>query len=190
MSYGIGSAIASAANAQAIIDTIGNMNEWQAYARKLEDRIAKQTELQKETNKLQWESLMCSMMRKAINSSYILWSEKYGKLPTHPHLKSIANDDEEYARDCLLKVAVQLFRAHIAFYAHANNSDYIYEMFDDYGRKEAVRVAMLDLEMEEWQIIRAINHTPMSNNDYKLITQDKSEEDKKSVLACMKNLTF
>lgn len=170
MSYGIGSAIASAANAQAIIDTIGNMNEWQAYARKLEGRIS-ELELQlKENQEYGRDMWFSTMTRKAILVASQLWIQKFGEVPVSPDLNAVGKNgienSVEMRDEAFLKLINNILKVLIAQYSNKDYGDNtLYERFERHARKAVIGTLQSETRAEKWKIEKILEEAPLSPAD-------------------------
>jgi hypothetical protein len=82
-------------NTQAIINTIKNVNDWQRYARELEERISKLEVKLKETGDSAIKNWFMSLSRKAIIVAGDLWLQKYGEVPVHPDVLAAGKNQFE-----------------------------------------------------------------------------------------------
>lgn len=173
MSYGIGDAFVARANAQAIIDTIGDMNGWRDYARKLEERIST-LELQlKENQEYGLDMWFSTMTRKALLVASQLWIQKFGEVPVSPDLNkvgkngienSIEMNDEQFLKlvNNILKVLV----------AEVSNTDYknnvLYDRFEQHARKSVIQTIQSETRAEKWKIEKVLEEAPLSPADREL----------------------
>lgn len=170
MSYGIGSAIASAANAQAIINTIENMGDWQKYARKLEGRIS-ELELQlKENFEYGVDMWFSTMTRKALLVASQLWIQKFGEVPVSPDLNAVGKNgienSVEMRDEAFLKLVNNILKVLVA---EASNSDFnnnvLYDRFERYARKSVIQTLQSETRAEKWKIEKILEEAPLSPAD-------------------------
>lgn len=173
MSYGIGDAFAARANAQAIIDTIGDMNGWRDYARKLEERISV-LELQlKENFEYGQDMWFSTIARKAILVASQLWIQKFGEVPVSPDLNKVGKNGIENSIEMndeqFLKLVNNIFKIIIA---ETSNSDFrsniLYERFEQHAHKEVIKTIQSETRAEKWKIEKVLEEAPLSPADREL----------------------
>lgn len=172
MSYGIGSAFAAAANAQAIIDTIGNMNDWQAYARKLEERIST-LELQlKENQEYGQDMWFSTMTRKALLVASQLWIQKFGEVPVSPDLNKVGKNGIENSIEMndeqFLKLVNNVLKVIVAQYSNKDGNNSLYNLFERHARKSVIHTIQVETRAEKWKIEKVLEEAPLSPADREL----------------------
>jgi hypothetical protein len=170
MSYGIGSAIASAANAQAIIDTIGNMNEWQAYARKLEARISELELELKENQDYGVDMWFSTMTRKALLTASQLWIQKFGEVPVSPDLNAVGKNgienSVEMRDEAFLKLVNNILKVLVAQFSNKDFGDNrLYDRLERHGRKAVIKTLQSETRAEKWKIEKILEEAPLSPAD-------------------------
>jgi hypothetical protein len=93
--YGVGGMITNMnnnRNTDRIIQAIGNVNEWKAYAQQLEEKIAKLEVQLKESKDDGWELLIASLYRKSLFQATQLWLQQFNEVPVHPDLIAVGKN--------------------------------------------------------------------------------------------------
>lgn len=167
--YGIADRMIDQRNHQELIATLQNMNDWQRYARQLEERIAK-LELQlKETDEHGMSHWFSSMTRKALLAASQLWIQKYDEAPVAADLNRVGKNkienSIETSDEAFLTLTQNILKLLVADASNDRDDNFLYAAYEQYARTDVVKVIQVETRAEKWKIEKVLEERELSPQD-------------------------
>lgn len=167
--YSIADRMIDQRNHQELIATLENMNDWQRYARKLEERISKLELSLKESNENASSWWFSSMTRKAILVASQLWIQKYDEAPVSADLnragKNKIENSIETSDEAFLSLTQNILKLLVADESNERNDNLLYAIYDQYARDAVVHTLQLETRAEKWKIEKVLEERELSPQD-------------------------
>lgn len=167
--YGIADRMIDQRNHQELIATLQNMNDWQRYARQLEERIAKLELDLKETSESAFKHWFSSITRKAILVASQLWIQKYDEAPVSADLNRVGknkiDNSIETSDESFLSLTQNIIKLLVADASNDRGDNHYYAIYDQYARSTVVQVLQVETRAEKWKIEKVLEERELSPQD-------------------------
>lgn len=167
--YSIADRMIDQRNHQELIATLENMNDWQRYARQLEERISKLELNLKESNENATSWLFASMTRKALLVAAQLWIQKYDEAPVAADLNRVGKNkienSIETSDESFLSLTQNILKLLIADASNDRDDNFLYAAYEQYARTSVVQTLQVETRAEKWKIEKVLEARELSPQD-------------------------
>lgn len=167
--YGIADRMIDQRNHQELIATLENMNDWQRYARQLEERISKLELNLKESNEMSFNHWFASMTRRALLVASQLWIQKYDEAPVSADLNRVGKNkienSIETSDESFLSLTQNILKLLVAYESNHRNDNSLYAIYEQYTRQAVIQVLQAETRAEKWKIEKVLEARELSPQD-------------------------
>lgn len=167
--YGIADRMIDQRNHQELISTLQNMNDWQRYARQLEERISKLELDLKESYENAHSWWFASMTRKALLVASQLWIQKYDEAPVAADLNRVGKNkienSIETSDESFLSLTQNIIKLLVADESNDRNDNSLYAVYEQYARSTVVQTLQVETRAEKWKIEKVLEERELSPQD-------------------------